>query len=188
MGVRSASAWRQHKNEKRPEKVRTDETRPHGNRHVSGSPRRARPLPLLVHFFFHPGSARTPALAQRLHLALNDDPIVRGLQIPTTYCPHDQDYGPPAAQLLDEAGRNVIVVLADDKLNTYNDWCDFIAQTAEAVAEPSGRLLPIQLDEAAWPMDNRLSDLSFSRTTGIDQEGATSLNISFEIRANRRSP
>ena len=42
--------------------------------------------PLLVHLVFHPESNLARELAKNIHLALNDDPIVQGLRIPTVFC------------------------------------------------------------------------------------------------------
>ena len=45
--------------------------------------------PLLIHLMFHPASAQARALATKLHAALNNDPALPGLRVPTVLLAED---------------------------------------------------------------------------------------------------
>jgi hypothetical protein len=77
--------------------------------------------PLLVHVVFHPRSAAAREAAVHLHRALNDDPAVPGLRVPTVFVPEDGSGLPPASLALDEAARSVVVLLADDTMAVEED-------------------------------------------------------------------
>jgi hypothetical protein len=127
--------------------------------------------PLLVHFIFHPGSAGTRALALALHAALNDDPVMPGLRIPTAIAREDGSGFPPAAPDVGPAEHDVFVVLADDKMAAEPDavppgraaWSDFVVALEKRCRDGRHRFLPFQLTEGAFPLDPRLGEISFPR-------------------------
>ena len=119
--------------------------------------------PLLVHLLFHPGSASSRELASQVHRQLNGDLIMPGLRVPTVFCPHGEDSGPPTGLRLDFAERNFLVVLADDRLSIDDAWCGFVAETWMNAQPPGARFVPIQLSESAWPLDPRLQGLAFAK-------------------------
>jgi hypothetical protein len=132
--------------------------------------------PLLVHIIFHPRSAVTREAAIHLHRALNDDPAVPGLRIPTVFAAEDGTGLPPASHDLDEAERSVVVVLADDYMNVEEDvpagrqnWSAFVGDLWEKCQESEKsrhRFLPVQFTDHAWPLDPRLGETSFYRSWG----------------------
>jgi hypothetical protein len=137
-------------------------------------------VPLLVHVVYHPASQDAADLALHLHAHLNDDPAIPGLRIPTLFVPDDKTGAPPAEEVLPaEADRVVVVVLADDYLvaNAWESypngrrWCDYVVSLSEACAESQRHLFfPVQLSDAAWPVDPRLSGLNFLRASCIDDK------------------
>ena len=70
--------------------------------------------PLLVPIVFHPKSSSMRALALQLHRALNDDPVVPGLRIPTQFCAENGTGKPAAALDLDQAACSFVVPLIDN--------------------------------------------------------------------------
>ena len=120
-------------------------------------------LPLLVAIVFHPESPSMRALALQLHRALNDDPVVPGLRIPTQFCAEDGTGKPPAALDLDQAERSFVVLLIDNCLYTDDDWCRFVADTWVRCQDSRHRCVPFQLSAEAWPLDDRLQETSFVR-------------------------
>jgi SLOG cluster2/TIR domain len=129
------------------------------------------PQPLLVHFIFHPGSAEARAMAVALHAALNDDPALPGLRIPTAIAPEDGSGFPPASPDARLVEHDVFVVLADDKMAAEPEtvppgrmaWSDFAVALAERCRDGQHRFLPVQLTEGAFPLDARLDQISFLR-------------------------
>lgn len=126
--------------------------------------------PLLVHIIFNPRSAATREAAIHLHRALNDDPAVPGLGIPTVFAAEDGTGLPPASHDLDEAERSVVVVLADDNMAIEEDvpagrqnWRAFIGDLWDKCQKSRHRFLPVQCSEQAWPLDPRLDQTSFHR-------------------------
>jgi len=119
--------------------------------------------PLLIHIVFHPASQPMRELALHLHHALNDDPVVPGLRIPTQFCADDGTCQPPAALDLEQAARSFIVPLADNELYTDDDWCRFVADTWERCQASRHRCVPFQLAAEAWPLDQRLRKTNFVR-------------------------
>jgi hypothetical protein len=126
--------------------------------------------PLLVHIIFHPRSTATREAAIHLHRALNDDPAVPGLRIPTIFAAEDGTGLPPAIHDLDEAERSVVVVLADDNMAVDDDapegrqnWSPFVGDLWEKCQASRHRFLPVQCSEHAWPLDPRLSETRFYR-------------------------
>jgi len=87
--------------------------------------------PLLVHLVFHPESTSARALAKHIHVALNVDPVVQGLRIPTLFCRENNAHLPPADQQLDQAEHSFVVPLADTDMNLAEEWCEFIATVLE---------------------------------------------------------
>lgn len=130
--------------------------------------------PQLVHLVFHPASAAARALALDLHRAINDDPALPGLRVPTVLVPEDGTLLPPAAYGLDEAERAVVVVLADDEMVVEptdlpagrHTWAQFVGDLWQACQAPNRRFIPVQLSENAWPLDPRLQGTSFVRAFG----------------------
>jgi hypothetical protein len=124
--------------------------------------------PLLVHLIFHPASDEARALARTIHRALNGDPAVPGLRVPTVFCPTD-GVSPPATYDLDGAQRDFVVVLADyHVVDAYNGlprtWSAFIGDLWQACeATRQRRFFPVQLDENAWDFDDRLGGINFIR-------------------------
>ena len=134
-------------------------------------------VPLLVHFVYHPASPDAADLALRLHAHLNDDPAVPGLRIPTLFVPDDKTGAPPTEEVLpSEADRVAVVLLADDYLvaNAWESypngrrWCDYVVSLSAACAGTRRHVFfPVQLSEAAWPIDPRLAGLNFLRASSI---------------------
>jgi hypothetical protein len=135
--------------------------------------------PLLVQFEYHTGSTDAASLAEYLHGALNDDPAVPGLRIPTVFIPHEGTNSVPEPRLAGEADRILVVVLADDHLaahahrpsTTGPTWAEYVVKLRELCngAGPH-RFMPVQLTQHAWPIDARLEDLNFLRAWAIDDE------------------
>jgi hypothetical protein len=128
-------------------------------------------FPLLVQFEYHPASTEAAAMAEYLRSVVNDDPGVPGLRIPTCFTPDDYSFAPPEPRLSSEADRVLIVLLADDQLVAHArsgasglTWGDYVVKLRQLCdASPKHRFLPVQLTKFAWPIDTRLSDLSFLR-------------------------
>ena len=124
--------------------------------------------PLLVHVIFHPASTEARTLARNIHRALNADPAMPGLRVPTVFCPTDGVL-PPETYDLDQAERDFVVVLADawvvDGGNSpARTWSGFIGDLWETCeASPQRRFFPVQLDENAWGFDPRLEGTNFVR-------------------------
>ena len=123
--------------------------------------------PLLVHLIFHPRSEDARALARTIHKALNADPAVPGLRVPTVFCPTDGVL-PPATYDLDEAERSFVVVLTDAFVvdgdsGLQRTWSSFIGDLWEACERTQHRFFPVQLDLNAWGFDDRLAGTSFLR-------------------------
>ena len=119
--------------------------------------------PLLVQLVFHPESPSARDLALRLHHALNEDPAVPGMRIPTVLTPATEH--PPSSLIEPEAERVFVVVLADDELESASlAWKNHVVALYEACeADARHRFFPIQLTEHAYPIDPRLQELSFLR-------------------------
>jgi hypothetical protein len=124
--------------------------------------------PLLVHIIFHPASDDARELARTIHKALNADPAVPGLRVPTVFCPTDGVLPPPTYGL-GEAERSFVVVLADYHVVADRDsghertWSSFIGDLWEACQGSPHRFFPVQLDESAWGFDDRLAGTNFIR-------------------------
>jgi SLOG cluster2/TIR domain len=127
--------------------------------------------PLLVHLLFHPGSTAARALALDLYRALNEDPAVPGLRLPTVISTEDGTGLPPVRHDLDEAECSVVVVLADDEMvaepivmpEGRQTWAKFVGDLWARCQGSDHRFIPIQLSENAWPLDPRLGETSFLR-------------------------
>lgn len=119
--------------------------------------------PLLVAIVFHPQSPSMRALALQLHRALNDDPVVPGLRIPTQFCAENGTGKPAAALDLDQAACSFVVPLIDNELYNDDDWCRFVADTWVRCQDSCHRCVPFQLSAEAWPLDDRLKETSFVR-------------------------
>ena len=143
--------------------------------------------PLLVHLIFHPRSPSEPGaardLAVRLHEALNDDPAVPGLRVPTVFAADDGTDLPPERYDLDEADRSVVVVLADDQMvveaagplpEGRQTWGEFAGDLRQRCQGSAHRFIPIAVSEHAWPLDPRLDSVSFLRahTQAADRRAA----------------
>ena len=143
--------------------------------------------PLLVHLILHPKSPGEPGtardLAVRLHEALNDDPAVPGLRVPTVFAADDGTDLPPECYDLDEADRSVVVVLADDAMvvepagplpEGRQTWGEFAGDLRQRCQRSAHRFIPIAVSEHAWPLDPRLDSVSFLRahTQAADRRAA----------------
>jgi hypothetical protein len=105
-----------------------------------------------------------------LHRALNDDPAVPGLRVPTVFAAEDGTHLAPVEHDLDEAERSAVVVLADDHMVVEPEapqgrtaWAAFIGDLWEQCQRAGHRFIPVQLSEYAWPVDQRLRETSFLR-------------------------
>lgn len=134
-------------------------------------------FPVLVQFEYHVASETAAAAAEYLHDALNDDPSVPGLRIPTCFVPENGSMSPPDAQLANEADRVMVVLLADDHLaanarrttKSGVTWADYVVRLRELCASSTAhRFMPVQLTENGWPIDARLADVNFLRAWAID--------------------
>jgi hypothetical protein len=124
-------------------------------------------LPLLVHVIFHPASEDARGLARTIHKALNADPAVPGLRVPTVFCPTD-GVMPPATYDLNEAERSFVVVLADAQVvdrdsGLERTWSTFIGDLWEKCQGSPHRFFPVQLHKSAWGFDDRLGGTNFLR-------------------------
>ena len=129
-------------------------------------------FPVLVQFESHPASTDAAAMAEYLRAVINDDAAVPGLRIPTSFTPDDYSFMPPEARLSGEADRVLVVLLADDQLVNHartgkvggTTWGDYAVRLRELCdASPNHRFLPVSLSSFAWPVDERLNNLSFLR-------------------------
>jgi hypothetical protein len=126
--------------------------------------------PLLVHLVFHPGSEGARALAEAMHAELNSDPVVPGIRVPTTFTPVLAD-GNPGLLAPDQAERSFVAVLVDDALHVDDAWCRFVADTWIACeASERHRCVPFQLSRHAWPLDERLRQVSFFKAFSEDPD------------------
>jgi hypothetical protein len=133
----------------------------------------------LVHLSFHPASESARRLARHLYGALNDDPALPGLRVPTVTVREDGTGLPPQMHDLDEAERNVVVALLDEYMVLEGEipegrqtWASWVGDLwAACQGQPSRRFLPIQLAADAWPLDPRLGETSFVRA--LDQPDET---------------
>lgn len=73
-------------------------------------------VPLLVHLVFHPASGEARQLARHVYSALNHDPNLPGLRLPTVLLPEDGSLLPPEKLALDEGEHSIVVVFADDTM------------------------------------------------------------------------
>jgi hypothetical protein len=124
--------------------------------------------PLLIHLMFHPASAQARALATKLHAALNNDPALPGLRVPTVLLAEDGTNLPPKDHDLNEAEKSAVVLLADDDMviedeEGRNPWGEFAVDLAKRCADGRHRFLPVQLTEAAWPLNRQLNGMNFIR-------------------------
>lgn len=123
--------------------------------------------PLILHIIFHPASAEARGLARAIHKALNADPAVPGLRVPTVFCPTD-GISPPASYDLGEAERSLVLVLADAHVvdadsGQERTWSRFIGDLWAACQGTPHRFLPVQLHPAAWGFEERLTGTNFIR-------------------------
>lgn len=133
-------------------------------------------FPLLVQFEFHPASKEAAAAADYLHDALNADPAVPGLQVPTYFTPEDGSGEPPEPRLATEADRVLVVLLADDQLaaaarrptKSGTSWGDYAAGLRTLTDAANQRMMPVQLTQNGWPVDARLSDMNFLSAWAVD--------------------
>lgn len=124
---------------------------------------------LIVHLVFHPESDLGRTLALHVHSALNKDPVLPGLRIPTVFCAESDDLTPPTGLDLDDAELSFVVVLADTDINADDDWCEFVADVWEACVGTRHRCVPFQITEDAWPLSpERLGEVNFPRAYHVD--------------------
>ena len=124
-----------------------------------------------MHLLFHPRSDSARSLAERIHQALNDDAALPGLRVPTVLAREDGTGLPPVNIGLDQAQRNLLIVLADDSMLIEPDevpagrktWTTFVGDLWEGCRSSQDRFLPVQLSESAWGFDPRLEGINFLR-------------------------
>ena len=133
--------------------------------------------PLLVHLIFHPQSEEARELARSIHRALNDDPAVPGLRVPTIFCRENASHTPPKSQDLDQAERSFVIPLADTELDVKEEWCSFVADLWEESGRSAHHCVPIQLTEHAWPLDERLRGVNFVRALAEPEESRTAFIV-----------
>ena len=128
------------------------------------------PTPLLIHLVFHPASDAARAMAHAFHRALNADPLLPGLRVPTVMLRERDDRRPPALPDFSESERALVVVFADDHIaaddppaGAGSSWSSFVADLHAACDGRVRRVVPVQLSDAAWPLDERLRTISFLR-------------------------
>ena len=119
--------------------------------------------PLLVHLVFHPESDSARELARHIHRQFNGDGMVPGLSVPTVFCEVLERNRPASGCRFGHAERDVVIVLADDRLSIDDDWSRFVGNVCESCKEPVARFLPVQLTSNAWPLDERMSGVNFAR-------------------------
>ncbi len=144
---------------------------------ASATRRTAVRAPLLIHLIFHPQSSEARSLAHAFYQALNSDPVLPGLRIPTVLAVEDGTGLPPVRHDLDEAEHSVAVVLADDHMVLEQpvpsgrvSWPQFVADLWKQCDSGRHRLLPVQLSDAAWPLHECLSEVNFLRALQPDPE------------------
>ena len=142
-------------------------------------------IQLLVHLVFHPHSQKARRVAHSLHEALNDDPAVPGLRVPTRFTIEDGTELPPInGDYFDRADNVFVLVLADDYLNIEydknipsgrQDWGPWLGNLYEACQQNSKhrRFVPFQLASSAWPLDPKLEQVSFARIFDIESDSQT---------------
>jgi hypothetical protein len=119
--------------------------------------------PLLVHFLFQPESPDARELARQVHTQLNQETVVPGMRVPTMFCPRSADGSPPPQLDFSLAKRNVVVVLSDNQLLLKKDWCRFVADVWQSCDGTQCGFLALQLSANAWPLDERLRGVNFTR-------------------------
>jgi hypothetical protein len=124
---------------------------------------------ILVRLVFHPRSADARALASALYRELNEDPDLPGLHVAVEVLPEDGSDWPPARYHLDGT-PSAVVLLADDQMVIERDvpagrrsWAELAVELHRACASGKHRFLPVQLSEAAWPLDPALEKVNFMR-------------------------
>jgi hypothetical protein len=139
-------------------------------------------MPVLIHLLFHPALNPARMMASEIHRALNDDPALPGLRVPTVLAEEDGTGLPPLRHNLGEADRCVIVPLIDDKMVIRPQnlpqgrmfWSQFVGGLREKCERPSRRFIPVQLSKNAWPLDARLNGTSFLHADVQPDESRTS--------------
>src|SRR5882757_5304706 len=128
--------------------------------------------PLLIHLVFHPEAELARSIALALHRALNADLALPNLAVPTRLLPEDGSGFPPETYNLDQAERNVIIVLAEDAMAAdptgvipvgRKSWSGFVADLKTACDNKYHRFLPVQLSDGAWPLHDDLRSINFIR-------------------------
>lgn len=127
--------------------------------------------PILVQFEYHPRSEEAASIAENLHTALNDDPAVPGLRIPTLFTRDNNTDVVPEPRIAEEAERVLVVVLADNYLAAHDfdeplddgrTWADYFADLRNLCDHNENyRLMPVQLTRHKSQINSRLEDISF---------------------------
>jgi hypothetical protein len=123
--------------------------------------------PLLVHLVSHPASSEGRDLACQIHRQLNAEAVVPSLHIPTIFSAVSGENRPPERPPFGLARKNFVVVLADDHMVPDDDWCRYVADVWEGCVGSDLRCVPFQLSKNAWPLDERLRAVSFSRAYSL---------------------
>jgi hypothetical protein len=134
--------------------------------------------PLLIQIEYHIGSKEADETAKWLYHKFNDDPAVPGIRIPIYFTPNDGRLEPPEPRIATEADRVIVVLLADDCLAAHAHdatkrgltWADYAVHLHQLCEESpeTCRFVPVQLTNNAYPIDNRLEDLSFLRAWNLE--------------------
>ena len=135
--------------------------------------------PILVHLVFHHASAEARDLARQIHCQLNDEAVVPSLHIPTIFSAVSGEDHPPEQPPFGHAKKNFVVVLADDHMVPDDDWCRYVADIWEGCVGSDLRCVPFQLSPNAWPLDERLRAVSFSRAYSFP---SAALQLAFVTR------
>jgi hypothetical protein len=125
--------------------------------------------PLLIHLIFHPQSFEARTFSTAVHRALNSDPLLPGLRVPTVMLGEDGTNFPPTRYDLNEAEHSIAVVFSDDYMVIHksvpagrSSWPDFVYGLAESCrANPKHRFLPVQLSSHGWPLHDKLRETNF---------------------------
>ena len=111
--------------------------------------------PLLIHLMSTPlGSG--PGVATKLHAALNNDPALPGLRMPSVLLAEDGTDLPPKDHDLNEAEKSAVVLLAVDDMVIEDEEgrnpSENSRRSGQALRGQAPRFLPVQLTESAWPL------------------------------------
>lgn len=126
---------------------------------------------------FHPKSESSRKLGDAINQALNCDPVIPGLRVPTYFLPEDATTLPPVDFDITTQGSCFVVGLADDQLKVgctgkipdnrlnWDEWFANLYDTCHH--EERLRCIPFQLTEHAWPPHDRLNGVNLPRAFAV---------------------